>query len=305
MEEPDLSHVPELAITAFERLSGLTVTVHDLDGRLSPYLPAGRFHHHAPLCAIVKTGAFGHACIDFSVTQLRPQIVKQRAGRVQVCHAGLVEWVVPVFHPSGDDIRWLFFAGQRTAGRLKQVTRDARPPTPRQWPASAKVPPPVDDDEAAAILESLRQMAARLVTWMTQIDEHGPSRETGAPPTDLAGRRAWILQFIRTSHQHPIRLADVASKLGLSEDRAGHLVREACGRTFVSLLNEARVRTAAALLRHSDLPVAQVALRAGWGDVSRFHRVFRVHTGTTPLKYRRLTDHERLMKSAGQRTLEP
>jgi AraC-like DNA-binding protein len=304
MAETDSSHVPELAIVAFERLSGLTVTVHDLEGRLWPFLPPERLMHHAPLCAIVKSGPFGHACIDFSVTQLRQQIGGQRAGRIQVCHAGLIEWVVPVFQQGTDELRWLFFAGQRTAGRLKQAIRDGRSPTPRQWPASAKLPPPVDDDEAGMILESLRQLAARLSDWMAQFDDRSPTPAADAPPQDLPARRAWILRFIRLSHVEPIRLADIAERLSLSEGRAGHLIREACGKTFVELVNEARVRTAAALLRHSDLPVAQVALRAGWGDVSRFHRVFRAHTGTTPMKYRRLTDQERLMKTDRQRTLD-
>jgi len=72
-----------------------------------------------------------------------------------------------------------------------------------------------------------------------------------------------------------------------SESRAGHAVREACGASFIELLAETRLKTAAGLLRYSNLPVVDVAERSGFGDLSHFHQAFRKRYRMTPHKYRR------------------
>ena len=46
--------------------------------------------------------------------------------------------------------------------------------------------------------------------------------------------------------------------------------------------------TAAALLRESDLPVAEIAHRVGYEDPSRFAAAFRRHTGRRPTELRRV-----------------
>lgn len=64
----------------------------------------------------------------------------------------------------------------------------------------------------------------------------------------------------------------------------------ACGATFVEPLTEARGRTAAALLRHTVMPIAEVAHASGYEDLSAFFRAFRRRTGLTPRVYRLTTE---------------
>ncbi len=109
---------------------------------------------------------------------------------------------------------------------------------------------------------------------------------------DVARRRAVIRRFIHDSHTAPIGLADLAERLNLSAGRAAHVTREVCGRTFVDLLTEGRLRTAANLLRHTNLSVLEVALRSGFGAASQFHRAFRRRFKSTPLQYRKKTERE-------------
>src|SRR5476649_1667770 len=139
----DVFVIPERAIEAFESLTQTRVTVHDLRGRLRPFLPPERFQHVHPLCAAVKVRN-GDACVDFSVTRLRREISSTPEGRVQVCFAGLVEFVVPVFERK--QLEWVLFAGPRTPGILAGAVRDGAPP-PRvsPWTPGAQMPPPIDD----------------------------------------------------------------------------------------------------------------------------------------------------------------
>ncbi|MBN8526882.1 MAG: helix-turn-helix transcriptional regulator, partial [Planctomycetes bacterium] len=58
------------------------------------------------------------------------------------------------------------------------------------------------------------------------------------------------------------------------------------GRGFADLLAEARLVTAATLLRGSALPVLEVGQRAGFGDASHFHACFRKRFGCSPGAWR-------------------
>ena len=139
--------------------------------------------------------------------------------------------------------------------------------------------------EAAALLEMTRQLAARLASWQGQVESILPLVDAAAP-RDMKSRRLAILTFIHQRHRNPLRLADLAAHLHLSEDRASHAVREACGRPFIHLLIEARVEAALALLRHTELAVVQIARHSGFRDYSHFHQVIQRHARCSPLRYR-------------------
>ena len=139
------------------------------------------------------------------------------------------------------------------------------------------------------ILELLRQLGARLREWREQVERvpartFEPQRRRSALPVN---RRAAIEMFIQRRHPYPVRLADLAKHLHLSESRAGHAVQEACGVSFVGKLSAARLDTAAQLLRHTNLAVLEVATRSGFGDLSNFHLSFRRCFGLPPHQYRK------------------
>jgi len=108
-----------------------------------------------------------------------------------------------------------------------------------------------------------------------------------APKNLTTRRRTLIRRYIDAHQAHDVRLKDMATELGVSEDRATHLVRECCGQTFRDMLVEARLNTAKELLRLSSLPVLEVALCSGFNEISHFNRLFRRRTGRTPGQYRR------------------
>ena len=47
-----------------------------------------------------------------------------------------------------------------------------------------------------------------------------------------------------------------------------------------------RIACAKDLLASTELPVSEVALRAGYSDVNNFIRTFRKESGLSPLRYR-------------------
>ena len=283
---------PLRAIEAFEKTTALSVSIHDFSGSMYNHLPQGRFLHQTPCCLAAKAVQEA-ACLAFDVRRIRAEIHNRPDGMIKVCHAGLVEWVVP--HLSKRGLDWMLFAGQRIPGvNFKSATWDSTlHPKSFPWKKNTPRPPEVNDAEAQIILEMLRQLSARLILW--QINMEHSENALQAPPHDkpgtrldvLTSRRAAIRHLIDSRHRMTLRLSDLAEHLHISESRASHAVREAFGESFIEVLVKARLKTATNLLRYSNLSVIDVAERSGFSDLSHFHHTFRNHLRRTPLQYRK------------------
>jgi AraC-like DNA-binding protein len=288
MTSPDAIEVPMTAVEAFEALTGLRLTVHDLRGSISAFLRPDRLLHTNSFCQAVKDSGYDPLCTDFDEIELHPAIGEEPAGLVKVCPAGLVEMVVPVVLEA--KLAWVLFAGVRAAGDDLTAAKPSHqlPPGSIRWPAGKSLPPPIGEAEAMLCLEGLRQLAARLELWWQELGrplERGEAlgwRSTG----DVVARRFVIRRFIAHRHQQRVGLRDLAAELGLSYSRTAHVVKETCASSFTELLTEARIRTAAGLLRHSGFSVLQVSLESGFADVSHFSRTFKARTSFTPRAYR-------------------
>ncbi len=261
----------ETAIALTESITGLRVTVHDLTHTLWHDLPADRFGHTHPLCSLVKTGPHGARCIELEVDGVRRDAARFRNGRVHRCHAGLTEVCVPVF--DRDRLIVVLFLGPFRLGA------DARAdwPQPASRAAAAGVAGSLaarSRDELDRALEALRQLGARLKEIIAE-----QNLDLAISDVDRALR---IRRYIGAHYHHPVTVADLAADLGLSPDRARHVVREACGENFRRLLERTRMNAAAALLLNSRLPVSEIAERCGYTNSAAFARGFsRVH-GASP-----------------------
>ncbi len=269
----DSLSIPEQAISAFERVHEVLITVHDFSGRIKQRLAINRtFHRHA-LCHAAKARDNERGCLAFDLVALHAQVPLHPQGFLQRCHAGLVEAVVPI--RINGEVMGIVMAGVRAQGNhdlpltrsLPQAPDIAKPNLP-SWTA----------EHALTVLECLRQLAARLEVWLADTAGDGA---VGA--TD---RRSTILHVISHGAPKGVTLPQLAARLGLSVDRTGHVVREEFGITFLDLVNQHRLERAAALLKHSDLPISTIALNSGFGDVSTFHRRFRAQFKVTPRTFR-------------------
>jgi len=81
-------------------------------------------------------------------------------------------------------------------------------------------------------------------------------------------------------------LCGLAEQLKLSQRQTARLVRAETGRSFRELKSAARLERARELLASSELPILEVALRAGWNSASQFHEAFRRGVGVTPARFR-------------------
>lgn len=96
--------------------------------------------------------------------------------------------------------------------------------------------------------------------------------------------RAIVAEIGRRFSEPDFDLDKVASALGLSRRYVQRLLEETA-QSFTERLVERRLTCAFAMLtdpRCLHLPIIDIALVAGFGDVSHFNRVFRRRFGDTP-----------------------
>ncbi|GAA3717552.1 AraC family transcriptional regulator [Microlunatus aurantiacus] len=114
--------------------------------------------------------------------------------------------------------------------------------------------------------------------WSTSLDEEG----TGAADrVDLAF--GYIFAHLGDAD---LRLADTARHVGMSESAFSRYFARVTGVTFADTVRRLRLAQAGKLLRGTTLPVAAIAHRVGYANLSNFNRQFRAHHGHTPRTHR-------------------
>ncbi|RMD62479.1 MAG: AraC family transcriptional regulator, partial [Alphaproteobacteria bacterium] len=114
----------------------------------------------------------------------------------------------------------------------------------------------------------------------------------------LAERRSLRLNpedFVTSIRQHiklnlgdaAPTLKDVAESLGMSPWTLQRRLKE-YGVAFNDLLKAARQELALRYVSSTDLPLTEIALSLGYSELSAFSRAFRLWTGMSPQRYRRL-----------------
>ena len=88
-------------------------------------------------------------------------------------------------------------------------------------------------------------------------------------------------------HRSNLKIADVATAVGISSYYFSRLFRQSTGLSPHEYLTSRRIETAKQLLKKTDLPIVEVSADVGFNSQSHFITLFKRQVGTTPLKYRK------------------
>jgi len=94
------------------------------------------------------------------------------------------------------------------------------------------------------------------------------------------------VRFIREHACRPISPDDVVQHVSISRSSLESRCRNVLGRSLHQEIRKVQIDTARALLADTDLPIKQVALRAGFKNVQYLTRVFSSIIGQPPAEYR-------------------
>ena len=97
-------------------------------------------------------------------------------------------------------------------------------------------------------------------------------------------------QFPIDSPQHALKLkkaSDYAESLSVHVNHLNHVVREITGKSTTVHIAERVIMEAKALLKHTDLTIAEIAYCLGFEYPNYFNNFFKKNTGITPLAIRK------------------
>lgn len=93
-------------------------------------------------------------------------------------------------------------------------------------------------------------------------------------------------QYIGRNLNQPLSLELIAEELGLSEGHLSKIFKQTEGIGLKQYIVEQRIEAAKNLLMYSNADIGTIASYVGFCSQSYFGKVFRQHTGTTPLAFR-------------------
>ncbi|MCR8645295.1 AraC family transcriptional regulator [Paenibacillus sp. N1-5-1-14] len=95
-----------------------------------------------------------------------------------------------------------------------------------------------------------------------------------------------IYSYISLHIEEPLSTKSVAEALGMNETKLTKLISGYFGQSFAELLTWLRIAYARAYLGATNLPISDIAYRAGFDSVKTFNRQFKAIIGDVPTKYR-------------------
>ncbi len=116
---------------------------------------------------------------------------------------------------------------------------------------------------------------------------HAPMKKKAPPPPGRLEEIGQIaVQLLQQHYREPLRLPELARLAATNEEYLRLALKQQTGQTIIGYLTTLRIQKAKALLLDTALSLDEIALESGFRDADRLGRVFKQHTGVTPISFR-------------------
>lgn len=113
-----------------------------------------------------------------------------------------------------------------------------------------------------------------------------PSKANSCPRFLPISKLKKTLAYIKENLEAEICLNALAREVGISIFYFSRMFKNSIGKSPHQFIIEQRIDYAKWLLKNSDEPLNQIALRCGWSNQSNFSTAFKRIVGVTPKFYR-------------------
>lgn len=131
------------------------------------------------------------------------------------------------------------------------------------------------------ILDALVSLPAEACTTIARSAYSAPVRQA----TYLGLQKA-INRIFRSFHE-PLRFSDILRDAHMSKATFERHFKKHTGKNLTQFVNEVRLQYACRQLAESDMPIGDIALAAGFGNLSHFNHQFKVARGLSPRDFRK------------------
>lgn len=228
--------------------------------------------HATPFCDAMKRRPKGQARCMKCKQMAVDKALRTRQPFGGLCINGVYEYCRPVVE--NDSVVCIVFVGNVVTDADAFHARSAAP----------ELLPLRDTMEYAATAERYQKMAELLESYIHMLLAVSPVQEDAQAMNPAVE----MLKGYADSHFFDAAsLEQIAGIYHYNSKYLGRLFKKELGMTFKSYLNHKRLENARMLLREEAMSVTDVALRAGFNNVTYFNRVFYKAFGRTPTQYRK------------------
>ena len=124
--------------------------------------------------------------------------------------------------------------------------------------------------------------------WLLLIEEiHALEKERPSLKLIEQDRIQTMLSYIQHNYMEHISLSDIAASAAISTRECTRCFKNTIHRTPFEYLLDYRIDMAEKLLKNTDEPVLDIALKCGFTNSAYFSKVFREHRSITPGAFRK------------------
>lgn len=223
--------------------------------------------HDNPYCLLAKKKAW-HRCLAAQKALIRDNCGNDHGCRT--CYAGVREYFYTISE-HGNPVGFISVSGYRQE-------QDSGLCLDRESWEEYLQDRDMPEAECNALIPPLARMLELLLTY----------------PMPDGGNGEWyrVLQYIN-ERKGQVTLDELCEQFLRSRSYISHLFQKTCHMTFCQYCNIQKLDHAKKLLASSSKQVMEVALDAGFQDVSYFIVMFRKTYGQTPLQFRKMAGLER------------
>ncbi len=95
-----------------------------------------------------------------------------------------------------------------------------------------------------------------------------------------------VIDYIDKNYHENITSTDIANTLHINHSYFCRLFKKNFGSPFQKYLSSYRIEKSKSLLKNSDLPISEIALKVGFNSISYFTKLFKEEFSITPTEYR-------------------
>ena len=100
-------------------------------------------------------------------------------------------------------------------------------------------------------------------------------------------RTIQILDYINEhAYDASFYMPELVEKFSMSDRKIAQLIKNMTGETFSNYVSQLRIKKAEELIKNTDLPISEVAVRSGYDSSNSLYKAFKKVYGVSPSAYR-------------------
>lgn len=271
----------EKLLNFLEELFGLVVALRHPDGNLcKAYFPKCG---ESPLCEIILSCPEGLSKCLKTNTLFCNTAAQQKHGLIYNCHAGLVEFVMPIYvegkHIATLNCGQILPSPPTKTGFKKLIENIHGIPVDEQKLKKAYFKSQYLEHNK---VEIIFEMLSFFASYVCEVGRGLGSAHWNHKYPEIIEAR----EYIKRNFHNPITLQTVAENVGLSECHLSRLFVKATGINFTHFLNLVRLAEAKNLLEKTEWTITKIAFEVGYGSLPYFNYTFKKYEKCTPHEFR-------------------